>query len=124
MNLKDKPSSNNDEATSRRRDRYLSRTYGIDATEYGWLLDTQGGGCYGCGRSGVTRNLHVDHDHKTGVVRGILCISCNSALQKLKDDASIARNLARYLEAPPAVALLGERLYSGPAPRRKRKRKR
>lgn len=107
-----------------RRDQYLRRTYGISLEEYGKVLDKQGGGCYGCGKGHGTRSLHVDHSHRSKVVRGILCVHCNSALQKLRDNPDIARNLAAYLDEPPAVAVLGERLYLGkPRPRRRKKRK-
>jgi len=117
------PRSETDTATSR-RDQYLKRTYGITLEEYERVLDKQGGGCYGCGKPHGTRSLHVDHSHKTNIVRGILCPWCNSALQKLRDDPEIARNLASYLESPPAAEVLGERLYLGkPRPRRRRRKK-
>lgn len=108
-----------------RRDQYLRRTYGLTQEEYQKVLDFQEGGCYGCGNPPKTRSLHVDHSHKTKLVRGILCVHCNSALQKLRDDPEIAQNLALYLLDPPAVQVLGERLYlAKPRPRRrKRKRK-
>lgn len=48
----------------------------------------------GCGD---TKKLHVDHDHATGEVRGLLCRSCNLALGFLRDDADRARGLSEYL---------------------------
>ena len=48
--------------------------------EYETLLEGQGGGCAICGATPKTRRLHVDHDHKTGQVRGLLCFRCNNAL--------------------------------------------
>jgi hypothetical protein len=54
---------------------------------YEEILDAQGGGCYFCGRSETaTRNnapiryLSVDHDHRSGRIRGLLCIGCNISL--------------------------------------------
>lgn len=58
---------------------YRSRT-GITEAEYDRLLAVQGGGCAICGNPPKTRRLHVDHDHKTGAVRGLLCFRCNRAL--------------------------------------------
>ena len=48
--------------------------------DYTALLDVQGGGCAICGATPKTRRLHVDHDHRTGQVRGLLCHRCNRAL--------------------------------------------
>jgi hypothetical protein len=41
---------------------------------------------------------HVDHDHKTGRVRGVPCFTCNAAIGQLRDDPEIARRAAAYLE--------------------------
>jgi hypothetical protein len=53
---------------------------GITDDDYEALLAAQGGGCAICGNPPKTRRLHVDHDHKTGKVRGLLCHRCNRAL--------------------------------------------
>lgn len=58
---------------------YQSRT-GIDLAEYERLLAAQGGHCALCPNEPRTRRLHVDHDHRTGEVRGLLCYSCNRIL--------------------------------------------
>ncbi|MFG2956956.1 endonuclease domain-containing protein [Streptomyces sp. NPDC048291] len=42
--------------------------------------------------------VHVDHCHKTGRVRGVLCFNCNSAIGKLRDDPDAARRAAAYPE--------------------------
>lgn len=66
------------------RDAHLQRTYNISLRRYEELLLLQGGGCAICGRknSGVPGQnvLHVDHDSKTGHVRGILCQMCNTGI--------------------------------------------
>lgn len=81
-----------------KRDGYLRREYGIDQAEYDERLTAQGGVCAGCLRSpeeiGV---LRVDHDHATGVVRGLLCDDCNRVLGMVRDSAATLRRLARYL---------------------------
>lgn len=51
------------------------------------MLDEQGGGCKLCGRRPYGKNkMPVDHDHRTGKVRGILCTPCNRALGILEDN--------------------------------------
>lgn len=68
------------------RDQHLQRKYGIGVTQYDEMLARQGGGCAICGaapdhpRNRGNGSLHVDHDHKTGRVRGILCAECNTTL--------------------------------------------
>jgi hypothetical protein len=53
---------------------------GLSLAEYDALLAAQGGGCAICGNPPKTRRLDVDHDHKSGKVRGLLCHRCNRAL--------------------------------------------
>lgn len=50
-----------------------------------------------CEVCGATKNLHIDHDHKTGKVRGTLCCNCNHALGLMKDDYKNIIRLANYL---------------------------
>ena len=60
------------------RKSHLKRTYGLTVEEYDAMLAAQGGGCAICGRPPrADISLHVDHDHNTGAVRGILCFRCN-----------------------------------------------
>lgn len=100
-------------------DYQLRWTYGISADDYDAILTAQDGCCFACGERSTTSRLTVDHDHATGVVRGLLCGSCNLALGKLQDSPEILRRLADYLESPPAAAVLtGER--KPPAGRRVR----
>lgn len=56
--------------------------------------------CAACGSDtpGSKRGWHTDHNHKTGVVRGILCQSCNAAAGQAKEDVRRLRLLALYLE--------------------------
>ena len=63
------------------RDTHLRRTFGITLEDFEVMLAAQGGGCAICGRAAPAgTSLHVDHDHETGVVRGLLCFTCNGAL--------------------------------------------
>jgi hypothetical protein len=85
--------------------------------EYNAMLAEQGGVCAVCSRpptSGIS--LHVDHDHATGRIRGLLCFRCNNALGDLEDDPALLRAAARYLEPPvprdPAIERRLEELRS------------
>jgi len=85
------------------RDKELRRTFGITLTQYRAKLAEQGGVCAVCGsdevaeRNGKALALAVDHDHDTDELRGILCISCNTGIGKLRDDPKLLRRAAEYL---------------------------
>lgn len=49
--------------------------------------------------------LNVDHDHKTGLTRGLLCRRCNKLLRDARDDIEVFRGGIRYLQSPPAQEL-------------------
>ena len=59
------------------REYHLRRRYGIGEKEFQELLAEQGGVCAICG---APDPQHLDHDHRTGWVRGILCFNCNGGL--------------------------------------------
>lgn len=75
--------------------------YGIGVAEYDARLAVQGGVCALCfaAKPGGRGSFHVDHDHVTGTIRGILCHGCNTALGLLKDDPALLRRAAEYVEA-------------------------
>ena len=80
----------------------VKSTYGIDGETYLALLDAQGGRCAICRHFPKTKRLPVDHDHKTGEPRGLLCDRCNhDLLGGAHDSIEILRNAVRYLESPP-----------------------
>lgn len=84
----------------------VQKEYGLKPGEYGQLYLAQGGQCaFGCGATGASRKLSVDHDHKTGLVRGLLCRPCNDLLGHLRDDPERARLIITYLVDPPARRL-------------------
>lgn len=76
----------------------LKRYYGLTPEGYQELLDRQGGGCAICTGDNGDHHLAVDHCHKTGQVRGLLCDNCNQALGKLKDSPTLLRAAIAYLE--------------------------
>ena len=96
-----------------RKDGYQQKTYGITQDEKQQVIDAQDGGCICApwtGYDGRTRDLSTDHDHKTGVVRGVLCKHCNDLLGRIRDDPAYFRLMLQYLEDPPAVKVLGVRV--------------
>jgi hypothetical protein len=80
------------------RAKYILKTYGITLDDYDGMLHEQSGCCKICHKKfkqGV--NAHVDHDHDTGEVRGLLCLNCNTGIGKLGDAAEICLSAAIYL---------------------------
>jgi len=71
--------------------------YGIDVSDYDRMLEEQGGGCYICGKKPAGRALDIDHDHKTGKVRGLLCSNHNRALGLLNDNPDLLLKSVEYL---------------------------
>lgn len=87
---------------------WILKTYGITAEQYASLLRYQGGKCFICQRAtGKRRRLSVDHDHKTGRVRGLLCNPCNrDVLGHLRDSVAALERAVMYLKHPPADQVL------------------
>jgi hypothetical protein len=84
----------------------LRKKYGISISEYEALLAGQGGRCAICGSDhpkatlrGKPASWHVDHDHVTGNVRGLLCAKCNLGLGSFEDSPESLRAAALYIEA-------------------------
>ena len=78
---------------------WLRREYGITLDYFESMLSKQNGGCAICGGTGWGKGgPNVDHDHKTGKVRGLLCACCNMSIGGLGDDPKIVRRAAEYLE--------------------------
>ena len=90
-------------------ERRLETTYGIPAEEYNRILEIQGGRCAICRSVPRTIRLAVDHDHKTGAVRGLLCKRCNhDLLGGGHDSVELLWTAIKYLLAPPAIPLAAE----------------
>lgn len=70
--------------------------YKLSEVEYTQKLEDQGGICAICPRP-QERNLSVDHDHKTGKIRDLLCLKCNSLLGFVDDDIDILLSAVKYL---------------------------
>lgn len=79
------------------RDEKLKRDFGISEADYLEMLDKQGGVCAICKRKETGKYLAVDHDHETGVIRGLLCQKCNTGLGLLSDTLSMLERAVKYL---------------------------
>ncbi len=78
---------------------YMRRRYGITPNEMLAMLKSQGGACAICGGKDP-KNEHgwcVDHDHTTGIVRGVLCDPCNNGLGRFNDSVESLNSAIRYL---------------------------
>jgi hypothetical protein len=77
----------------------LKRKFGISLDEYNKTLESQGNRCKICqlSKDESKVNFAVDHDHKTGRVRGVLCRDCNMGLGKFKDDSTLLSRALAYL---------------------------
>jgi Recombination endonuclease VII len=85
----------------RLRENDLRRIYGMTLNQYDELLRLCHNRCVGCNMEfGIAKGSvpHVDHDHESGRVRGLLCGHCNKVLGLAKDNPEVLRNLTSYLE--------------------------
>jgi hypothetical protein len=79
---------------------FLRRKYNIDLEEYYKILNEQNNQCAICKKSSTDLKymLAVDHCHKTGKVRGLLCSHCNTGLGQFKDDPNLLQLAINYLK--------------------------
>lgn len=86
---------------SRRHRKYcLMQNYNITEEQYTEMLKSQNGCCAICGTSkptGKWKVFAVDHDHKTNVVRELLCNECNRGIGLLKDSYELLNKAAQYI---------------------------
>jgi len=84
---------------AKNREYFLKTRYGITIEQFETFFDLQDRKCALC-RSETSdgKNFVVDHCHKTGKIRGILCSFCNRALGMFKDDTEILKKAIEYLE--------------------------
>lgn len=83
----------------------MRSTYGMELNEYDLMLEAQAGVCAICGGEEVKRHrdgtlwaLSVDHDHKTGRVRGLLCSACNVGLSNFRESTEALTAAIQYLQ--------------------------
>lgn len=85
-----------------RRRATVKYEYGLSGEKYVQLKRLHRNRCAVCRRPPrhkSQKELHVDHDHRTGAVRGLLCLTCNTGIGKLGDNARLLRRAAEYLDA-------------------------
>ena len=75
----------------------LKNRYGITPTQRAEMLTMQGDACAICHVSFSEKRVSIDHDHKTGRARGLLCARCNNWLAAIEDEKFLASALA-YLK--------------------------
>ena len=92
----------------KRKGENLKNRYGISLEQYDQIFEQQNGLCAICGGNNSDgRGLVVDHNHQTGVVRGLLCFDCNLLLGRLENIPKSINKVKKYLETfDPNSALL------------------
>jgi hypothetical protein len=75
----------------------LQRLYGITEAQYNEMVKKQDGKCKICGATSRNR-LNIDHCHKTGKVRGLLCWNCNIGIGYFKDSSNLLDIASKYLQ--------------------------
>lgn len=79
---------------------HIRRRYGVTPEQESEMWQRQGGCCAICGKglSGPgQRDTHLDHDHRTGLVRGFLCVACNQGLGRFLDEPTLLEIAIAYL---------------------------
>jgi DNA-directed RNA polymerase subunit RPC12/RpoP len=103
---------------------WLLSVYNLSLSEYNAILAHQGGVCGLCQQKFKEgKTPHVDHDHHTGHVRGVVCAYCNTRLIVRLRSWQLAQKLADYLRDPPAIRALGAPVVAPGRPKKKRKRR-
>lgn len=94
---KQKKAKQRNRAKSPNRPYWLWHRYKLTTADYDRMKQDQGGVCAICGIE-PDYDLYVDHCHRTGKVRGLLCCNCNTMLGKMDDDPSWFKQTASYLQ--------------------------
>lgn len=89
---------NRDQILEKKRLWHIERKYNLTSEQFKSLSDGQGGVCAICGEINGDRRLYVDHCHKTGKVRGLLCNACNRGLGAFKDNPDNLSLAVTYLK--------------------------
>lgn len=96
------------------RARAVKHKFGIPIDEYNRMVAEQNNLCAVCGnpetstRNGVIKSLAVDHNHKTGKVRKLLCESCNTVIGKVDENVETLTRMIEYLNTHNNVSILTE----------------
>lgn len=98
--------ANKDKVKETHRIYHYKTKYKMSVDEYNSMLETQNNVCAVCQkpettkghRTGLLRNLSIDHCHTTGKIRGLLCTNCNHVLGKFNDDEELFKRAINYLK--------------------------
>lgn len=106
---------NPDKAALRSRKGFLKYFYGMTIEQYEQLLEAQGNKCAICRVHALAfeKSLHVDHCHKTGKIRGLLCNNCNFLIGKAHDEIRILNAAIRYLKRQTCLKTPKEKFTTG-----------
>ena len=88
---------NSEQVRTRQRWYRLRKKYGLTKEGYDWLFAQQNGVCAICRKPAKNYSLSVDHDHETGVVRGLLCVTCNYLVGLIEGRPDVYDAVQRYL---------------------------
>ena len=80
------------------RRNHLKRKFNLTVEDYDRMLVDQQGRCKICGRMPKKRRLHIDHNHQTKEVRALLCCQCNQMIGSAKENATVLKLAALYIE--------------------------
>lgn len=108
------------------RERHLKNVYGLSLQQYDELLQLQDYSCAICGKAHadvVGKRLSVDHDHKSGAIRGLLCTFCNRYVIGRHRDFNLFIRAAAYLKKEPQYYVPEANTNRRNSRRRKRKKR-
>lgn len=86
-----------DDRRAKRKLYDMLRRYGVTEAHYKELVASQDGKCAICCTEPESRQLHIDHDHKSGKVRGLLCHKCNNGIGLFSDSVQLLTSAVDYL---------------------------
>jgi hypothetical protein len=99
-NNKDKIKQRYKERSHKNRAYHLRRKYGLSTESISAILEQQRGACPICKKDlgDKTINIHIDHDHRSGKTRGILCRVCNTGIGHFDDNPDLLLAAVAYLQ--------------------------
>lgn len=79
--------------------RHLKSKYNMTLEKYNQMFEDQRGVCAVCGvpAGDLKRNLAVDHNHRTGKIRGLLCFACNSLIGRIEKNPLLIPTMMKYI---------------------------
>ena len=92
--------ANREKCIEKHRRNYLKRKYNVTVEWYDEQLKKQNGQCMICGTTeggGISSTLHVDHNHETGQIRGLLCRPCNTGIGLFKEKIDLLEKAIQYV---------------------------